>query len=188
MTMISIVIPYYKTQHSEKQLARCIESIKSQTYTNYSIEVCDQGSATENINFGVKHAKGDMIITLGMDDYFTNKNSLQGIVDAFTGVWGVHGVSNNVKPYYTGDIHTGNNKMGGVSSIICRKDAWLPMDETTVWLFDCDWHKQMYIKYGEPCIIEGDFVTIEIGEGQSTNKIDNLTKYKEFMKMSIKYA
>ncbi len=185
--MISIVIPYYKTKDSEEQFSRCVQSIRMQTYQDYEIVVVEEGKAAHNVNEGVKRAKGDIILTIGMDDYFTDKNALQGIVDAFRGVWGAHGVSNNQEPRYTGDVHLGNNKMGGISSIICRKDAWIPMDETMVWLFDCDWHKQMYQKYGEPTIIKGNFITITEGEGQATNSISEKVKLSEMLKMSVKY-
>jgi len=186
--MISIVIPYYKTKESGEQLVRCAESIYSQTYEDHEVILVEEGGAAHNLNEGIKRALGDIILTIGMDDYFTDKNALQGIVDAFRGVWGAHGVSNNQEPRYTGDIHLGNNKMGGISSIICRKDAWIPMDETMVWLFDCDWHKQMYLKYGEPTILNGEFVTITEGEGQATNIISEKVKLSEVLKMQKKYA
>lgn len=184
----SIIIPYYKTKDSEWQYKRCEDSILSQTYSNYEIIKVEKGSATHNINEGVRIAKGNIIITLGMDDYFTDKNALQSIVERFTGIWGAHGVSNNIKPVYTGDIHLGNNKMGGISSMICRKDAWIPLDETLVWLFDCKWYKDMFAKYGEPTIINGDFVTITEGEGQATTSISRDIKLKEVMTLREYYV
>jgi len=186
--MISIIIPYYQTKDSEWQYARCEESIKNQTFKDLEIRGIEMGGAAHNINEGVRGSKGDIILTIGMDDYFTDKNALQSIVERFKGIWGVHGVSNNQEPRYTGDIHLGNNKMGGISSLICQKDAWIPMDETMVWLFDCDWHKQMYQKYGEPMIIPGDFITITEGEGQATNSINEKVKLSEVLKMQKKYA
>jgi len=78
--------------------------------------------------------------------------------------------------------------MGGVSSIICRKDAWLPLDETLVWLFDCKWYKDMFAKYGEPTIINGDLITITEGEGQATNSIGDEIKLKEELLMRKLYV
>ena len=186
--MISIIIPYYEREYSITDLDRCIKSIKEQTHHDYEIIVVQEGGAAHNLNEGVKRANGHIIITVGMDDYFTDKHALKTIVERFIGVWGVHGVSNNQEPRYTGDINLGNNKMGGISSIICRKDTWLPMDETMVWLFDCDWHKDMYQKYGEPTIINGDFIIITEGEGQATNSISEKVKLSEVLKMQKKYA
>jgi len=185
--MISIVIPYYKRELSEEQLARCVESIKSQTFKDYEIVIVEEGKAAHNVNEGVKRSKGEIIKVMCMDDYFTHENALQAIIDAFRGVWLVHGVNNNPNPFYTGDIHLGYNKLGGLSSFACRKDSWIPLSEDLVWLFDCDWHKQMYLKYGEPIIINGDFVTIQEGHSQATNSIDNLTKYREYIEMTRKY-
>lgn len=184
---VSIIIPYYKRELSEEQLARCIESIKSQTFKDYEIVIVEEGKAAYNVNEGVKRAKGEIIKVICMDDYFTHENALQAIVDAFRGIWLVHGVSNNLNPFYSGDIHLGYNKLGGLSCFTCRRDSWIPLNEDLVWLFDCDWHKQMYLKYGKPIILNGDFVTIQVGEGQATNQIDNTVKYREFMQMSRKY-
>ena len=123
-----------------------------------------------------------------MDDYFTDKNALQTLVDNFTGSWLIHGVSNNKNPYITGDVHLGNNKLGGLSCIMFKKEYFIPFDENLVWLFDCDWHKQMIIKYGEPVIINGNFVTIEEGQGQATNSISDDIKRSEVITMQLKYV
>lgn len=44
--MISIIIPVY---NQAKKLAKCLESIKNQTYVNYEVIIVDDGS-TDNIN------------------------------------------------------------------------------------------------------------------------------------------
>lgn len=185
--MISILIPYYKTDKSEAYLARCIASIKEQTFTDYEVVISEKGKASHNTNEGVKQCKGEIIKILCMDDYFTDKNALQTLVDNFTGEWLIHGVSNNKNPYITGDIHLGNNKLGGLSCMMFRKDGFIPFDESLVWLFDCDWYKKMFAKYGEPTIIEGDFVTITEGEGQATSSISKQLKDKEEMIMRKLY-
>lgn len=186
--MISILIPYYKTTQSEEYLARCIASIKEQTFTDYEIVISEKGKASHNTNEGVKQCNGEIIKILCMDDYFTDKNALKTLVDNFKGSWLVHGVSNNQSPYITGDVHLGNNKLGGLSCMMFRKDAFIPFDESLVWLFDCDWHKQMIMKYGEPVIVNGNFVTIEEGQGQATNSISDNIKRGEVITMQLKYV
>jgi glycosyltransferase involved in cell wall biosynthesis len=183
--MISIVIPYYKNEKSEEYLKRCIASIQSQSYKDYEIVISEVvGGASNNTNAGVKKAKVDMVKILCMDDHFTSEHSLQTIVDNFTGEWLVHGVSNNKNPYYTGDILQGNNKLGGLSSIAFKRNCFIPFDESLVWLFDCKWHKQMYDKYGEPKIVNGDIVTIQEGGDQATSKITKEIKLSEIYKLT----
>lgn len=186
--MISIIIPYYKTDKSEFYLARCLKSIREQTFQDYEIVISEGGSASYNVNKGVKEAQGDIIKVLCMDDYFTNNNSLKEIHKAFKGDWLIHGVSNHKTPHYTGDIHLGNNRLGGLSSMVFKKDSYIPLDETLVWLLDCDWHKQMYMQYGLPVLLTGDYVTIQEGEGQATNLISKEIKKKEVLKLQQKYA
>ena len=183
--MISIVIPYYKNERSEEYLKRCLTSIEQQTYKDYEIVVSEVGGgASKNVNAGVGKSNGDIVKILCMDDYFTDSNSLQSIADNFSGEWMVHGVSNNKLPYYTGDILQGNNKLGGLSSIVFKKDCFIPFDESLVWLFDCKWHKQMYDKYGEPKIVNGDIVTIQEGGDQATSKITKEIKLSEIYKLT----
>lgn len=185
--MISIVIPYYKMQNHEFYLNRCLDSIRSQTYQDYEIVISDNGKAAENTNKGIKEANGEYIKILCMDDYFTHKNALKEIVGSLE-TWLINGVSDNLNPYYTGDIHKGNNKLGGLSSIAFKKSLYIPMDESMVWLFDCDWHKQMYTKYGEPSILKGNYVTVEKQIDQATNKIPDNVKLKEVIMMNKKYV
>lgn len=186
--MTSIVIPYYKTNKSDYYLARCIESIKRQTYTDYEIVVSDEGRASQNTNAGVFKATGDIVLVLCMDDYFTYDNALKDIMDNFKGHWLIHGVSNHLNPHYTGDVHLGNNRLGGLSSMVFRRDSFIPFDEDLIWLLDCDWHKKMYQAYGLPVILNGDFVTIEQGDDQATSKMSKEIKLSEFLKMNKRYV
>lgn len=185
--MISIVIPFYKMKNHEFYLNRCLDSIRSQTYQDYEIIIADYGKASHNVNMGVKDAKGEYIKILCMDDYFTHKDSLKEIAKNIK-TWLINGVSNHKEPYYTGDVHKGNNRLGGLSSIACKKDLFMGMDEEMVWLFDCDWHKKMYLKYGNPQILNGDYVTIEEGDTQATNNISDEIKRKEFIIINKRYV
>ena len=103
--MISIVIPVY---NGEKYLAECIESVLSQTYTDYELLIVDDGStdSTQKIammykndhpekitvylkgnggtgsalNLGIERMKGDWFKWLSADDKFESKHSLQDMI------------------------------------------------------------------------------------------------------------
>lgn len=119
---ISIVIPTYEYNgKSDEMLKACLESIKSQTFTDYEIVISDhsqsdvvldyvkswdlpieyfrnevgRGNSSINMNYGIKKSHGEYIKILHMDDWFCNNNALQLMVDAIerepTKKWGGFG-------------------------------------------------------------------------------------------------
>lgn len=96
----SIIIPAY---NAEKTLAPCLESVRTQRYSNYEVIIVDDGSSDETStiaqsffqydmrfryfyqqnkgvsaarNFGIKHARGEFIVFLDSDDQY-DKEYLQ---------------------------------------------------------------------------------------------------------------
>jgi hypothetical protein len=55
----------------------------------------------------------------------------------------------------------------------------LLFDPNLVWLLDCDYYKRLFIKYGQPVILDKVTVTNGIGAHQATNRISVETKLKE---------
>lgn len=187
--MISVIIPYYsKMKNAEGFLKQCVDSIKSQSFTDYEVVINEHGSAGDNINDAVTKAKGDIITILCMDDYFAHNNVLQDIHDRLKGAWLIVGCSNNPNPYYTGDIHQGNNKLGGLSCITVRKDKFIPFDGSLHWLVDCDFYKKMYKLYGAPDILNGANVFITEGDHQCTNMLGEMQKRAEVIELTKRYA
>lgn len=102
--LISIIVPVYNT---EKYLPKCIESILSQTYTNYELilvddgssdrcpGICDEyadkdtrikvihkenGSVSSARNSGLSIAKGMFVMFMDSDDYYAQDHALQKLV------------------------------------------------------------------------------------------------------------
>ncbi len=102
----SIIIPVYNV---ENYLDKCIQSVVSQTYTDFELILIDDGStdssgsicekwlikdkriivihqknagAAAARNIGIKESKGDYIIFLDSDDWWLNNKVLQTIVDS----------------------------------------------------------------------------------------------------------
>lgn len=188
--MISICIPYYPMKNHAFFLKRCIDSIVSQTYTDYEIVITQEGKSAENTNRAIEKARGEFIKILHMDDYFSHDHSLQNIVDSMTEdvIWLATGCSNNLIPHWTGDIHLGNNKIGAPSVITLRKGKHEWFDESMEWLFDCDFYKKMEIKYGQPSLMQGDNVTIQEGDHQATHLLSNEKKQDELFLMRQRYV
>lgn len=188
--LVSICIPYYETGNSKKLLKRAIDSLRQQTYQNWELVITEDGRASENHNSAIKKANGDLIKILHTDDYFSHEQALEDMVDAFgkRTTWLITGCNNNLDPYYSGDIHLGNNKLGAPSVLMFRKGVGVLFDPELVWLFDCDFYKQMYMKYGEPKILKGNYITIGEGDHQATNKITPLQKKNEEFLMRKKYV
>lgn len=190
--MISIAIPYYsKMKNAQIFLDRCLYSIREQTYQDYEIVVTEAGKMAENTNQAIKQCKGDYIKILYMDDYFADKHSLQRIVDAFKAnpkaEWLISGCSTNHKPYWTDNIHLGNNKLGSPSVLTIKNNKPMLFDENLGWLLDCDYYRRMYDLHGHPIILEEDNVIIGVGDHQATNTMGDEVKLQEEKYMKKKY-
>lgn len=185
--MISILVPYHDMDNAEFFLKRNIDSIMSQTYKDYEIVLTKDGKMAENSNIAIKRATGDLIKILYLDDYFAHKDALQDIVGAFKGGWLMTGTDNNPNPYWTDDIHTGNNKLGSPSALTFENDRPLLFDESLTWLLDCDLYKRLYQRYGKPAIIDGINVVIGCGPHQSTHLLSDELKAGEVDYLIKKY-
>ena len=97
--MISVIIPVYNV---EKYIVRCVDSILSQSYTNFELIIVDDESPDHSIsliknkfqderikilhkkngglsdarNFGLDHSKGDYVWFVDSDDYINDKDAL----------------------------------------------------------------------------------------------------------------
>ena len=104
MQLVSIIVPVYNV---EKYIVECLESVINQTYTQWELlliddgstdhsgKICDDYAVIENRikvihkantgvsdtrNIGIDMAKGEFIIFLDADDYWSNLTILQELV------------------------------------------------------------------------------------------------------------
>lgn len=187
---VSIVVPIHKTmKNGPLFLWRAVQSIMDQTYKNYEIVICQEGSMPVNTNAGIMRSHGELIKILYMDDYFAHPDALKDMVIAFEGNWLICGADNNPNPYWTNDIETGNNKLGSPSALMIRNVGNpLLFDEKLSWLLDCDYYKIMKERYGTPVILNGVHVNIGIHDGQMTHILTDAQKAHEFIYLKEKYA
>jgi glycosyltransferase involved in cell wall biosynthesis len=152
--------------------------------------------ASANTNEAIKNASGELIKILHMDDFLANENSLKDILDNFKGGWLVTGCRREQSkwwrkkfhfPSYNERIYLGKNTIGAPSVLIIENNNTLLFDENLKWLFDCDYYKRLYDKYGEPTILNKVNVIIGIGKHQVTNHLTEQIKNNEKKYMQKKY-
>lgn len=180
---ISCIIPYYDMPNGAFFLKRAIDSVMSQTYQNYEIVLTKDGKAAKNTNSAIKRATGDLIKILHQDDYLAHNNALQVIADTFKGHWLASGCSHDdgisiSRPHYPVFSRT-ENTIGAPSVLTIKNGLDIYFNEDLEWIFDLDFYRRLYDKYGEPTILNDINVIIGIHSGQSTNLLSDEIKRKE---------
>jgi glycosyltransferase involved in cell wall biosynthesis len=187
---LSIVLPIHDGMKGGADfLWKNVLALSKQTFQDFEIVITNDGKIAENTNSGIKKAKGEIIKILYLDDTLSHDNVLKEIVDEFEGGadWLITGSDNNLDPYWTEDIATGNNKLGSPSALAFRNEDPLLFDENLSWLLDCDLYHRLYERYGEPMILPGNYITIGIGDHQLTRTLTEEDKLKEYNYMRNKY-
>lgn len=148
------------------------------------------GNPAYNINRGISYCKGDIIKFLFQDDYFYDEDSLSNIVKAFdSGVsWVmseyIHTMDKvnyfrHFKPEYHPRIYL-KNTIGAPSGIAIRNNNPIFFDENVRWVFDCEYYKRLYDKFGMPGYVPYITAVIYLWEGQLSNQfIDFESRRKE---------
>ncbi|OGO93131.1 MAG: hypothetical protein A3F10_05590 [Coxiella sp. RIFCSPHIGHO2_12_FULL_42_15] len=193
---ISIVIPTAECE-GKKFLPRCLNSIKSQNYTNYEIILVEEGKVAHNMNCGIKKATGDIIKILCHDDYLNGSFSLEEIVVAWKGGWLVsacvhdQGDGNLILTHYPGwndHIHRGFNTIGGLSVLAFENKDPLLFTEGLDWVVDVDFYKRAFQRYGLPRFLVTPNVVIGYGSHQATFKLTQEQRTKEMDLMLQTYG
>lgn len=212
MPKISICIPYHNTEGTAGYLARALASIEIQTYKNYEIVLTNEGTFANNHNAAIQKATGEIVQMLQMDDSFAHEHALQSIVDRmypFHGggsgggqwygpdpVWAISACLHNVEgeignphlPQWTDDIWTGNNRLGSVSTLAFRRDKALLFEHPLTWLVDCDLYYRLFLRYGNPTIIEDYNLIIDTRPSRLSSTLSDKLKAEEVDYLTKKYG
>ena len=193
---ISIIIPTAECE-GKKFLPRCLDSIKSQNYTNYEVIVVDEGKVAHNMNCGIKKATGDIIKILCHDDYFNNPMSLEEIASSWKGGWLVSGCVHDqgdgelIVTHYPGwndAIHRGFNTIGGLSVLAFENKDPLLFTEGLDWVVDVDFYKRAFLRYGLPRFLVTENVVIGYGSHQTSFKLTQEQRTNEMNLMLQTYG
>jgi glycosyltransferase involved in cell wall biosynthesis len=159
---------------------------------NYVRNSEQRGSSSHNINNCIKNSKGDYIKPIFQDDYFSNNKALATVFDVIDNnptSWVLQSyhhyhLENGEHfryrtPHYNTDIQSGNNTIGPPSCVVFPNDNNL-FDENLIWYMDIEFYHRMFIKYGEPLVIQQDGIVNTLWGGQVTNtRIDDSVKKRE---------
>ena len=198
---LSITVPYHDTPKTALFLSRLLKSVSEQTFTDYEIVLTKNGGMARNQNTAIQQSKGDIIKIIHMDDYLAHPYVLQEIVDTFDAnpekQWYISASThtrdgqttfNDHMPQWTEDIFTGNNRLGGMSTISLRRDTDMLFEEPLTWMIDCDWYYRMYLKYGLPMLGEKPAVVVDVRDDRMTGTIPDVLKQEEIYYLMKKYG
>lgn len=197
MSKISICCPVYTMgdNRSEKFLVEYFSNLYFQTFKDFEIVISDQSTldnlksivdtfsnvlniqyvkntnekknAANNVNHAVRHAKGDIVKLLYMDDFFVDPFALQKISDAFDNniesKWFISGFThcnearseyfNTKTPWYGNTYVNGDNTTGNPSNYAVRRDCALEMDDSLLWIVDGEYFYRSYYYHGLPIML-----------------------------------
>lgn len=215
---ISICVPVYtmKNGNSERFLIEYFSHLLFQTFKDFEVVVSDQSpegnlksicdmfsrvldikyvenhsdvkNAANNVNNAIRHADGDIIKLLYMDDFFVDFQALQKISDAFdnnSGKWLICGFTHcdvdrthyfdTRTPWYGNKYVNGDNTTGNPSTYAVRKECLLEMDENLLWIVDGEYFYRSYFYHGDPIIIPD--ILVAFREHQDSAFLDS--KFRE---------
>lgn len=215
----SIICPVYnmKNGQCERFLVEYFSHLLYQTFKDFEVIVSDQSAddafldicdtfshvlnithvrndsnintAANNVNTGIRHASGELVKLLYVDDFFVDANALAKIQSHFSTNkdknWLISGfVHSNTdrtsffdarKPRYN-QLHVlGDNTTGNPSNYTVRRNCALEMDENLKWLVDGEYFFRSYYHYGLPIMI--DDILVGFREHGSSAFLDN--SYRE---------
>lgn len=140
------------------------------------------GNPTYNTNKALINASGDLIRILHMDDYLFTEYSIEKTIRPFDNkevAWSctgyVHSTDrvsffNHHIPQMVPDIHI-NNKIGFPSCVTFRREHLELFDENLIYYVDTDFYKRMYMKLGNPFIVNDPTVVCYLHDRQVTNTL-----------------
>lgn len=125
----------------------------------------NKGKAACNINEAMKYASGEIIKILYQDDFFVDVNALKKIHTEFENgaKWVVNGFThsedkktffNTRVPFYSDYVLVGENTIGNPSNFAIISNHRMYMDESLMYVVDCEFYYQVKQKLGLPNIID----------------------------------
>jgi dTDP-4-dehydrorhamnose reductase len=193
-----IVISDHSTDNTIKDIC---DKWKDKLNIIHSFNERGRGVISPNINESMKNCKGEWIKILFQDDFLFDENSLQRQYDYINQIKNLtwfftqfyhsnDGVNfyRHYLPQWNNSVWSGNNTLGCPSGLTLKNNDLIFFDENLNWLMDCDFYQRMFLKYGEPSILNEITVVNRTWGNRLTDTILESQKYNEFLMVSKKYA
>lgn len=159
-----------------------------------------RGIISPNINESMKNCNGKWIKILFQDDFMFDDLSLQkqydyiqkneNLVWFFSQFYHSNDGVNFYRHYYpqwNNTVWSGNNTLGCPSGLTLKNNDLIFFDEKLNWLMDCDFYQRMFLKHGEPSILNEITVVNRTWGNRLTDTISEQQKYDEFLIVKQKY-
>lgn len=160
-----------------------------------------RGVISPNINESMKNCNGKWIKILFQDDFLYDENSLQKQFEFIrqnedmTWFFSQFYHSNDgitfyrhYFPQWNNSVWSGNNTLGCPSGLTLKNNDLIFFDNNLNWLMDCDFYQRMFLKHGEPRILNEITCVNRTWGNRLTDTISEQQKYNEFLMVSKKYA
>lgn len=160
-----------------------------------------RGVISPNINESMKNCNGKWIKILFQDDFLYDENSLQKQFEFIrqnedmTWFFSQFYHSNDgitfyrhYFPQWNNSVWSGNNTLGCPSGLTLKNNNLIFFDNNLNWLMDCDFYQRMFLKHGEPHILNEITCVNRTWGNRLTDTISEQQKYNEFLMVSKKYA
>jgi len=160
----------------------------------------NRGNSPSNTNNSIKHANGEIVKIMFQDDFFINNKSLSIIVKSFDSnevMWVVNGCNhtndginfyNEMTPSWNDNIIFGQNTISSPSVLSFINQNINFFDENLVMLMDCEYYYKLYLKHGEPKIIDEILVCNRMHQHQiSSNYKKNISEEINYIKQKYEW-
>lgn len=200
MAKISICIPIHDSPKSAFFISRLMKSIDQQNYSDYEICFAKAGGMARTHNVAMLRGHGEIIKVMQMDDYFAHPGALGEIERSFdqdpTRAWLISGclhdqdgkVGSPHYPRWSDDIYTGNNTLGGISTLAMRRENLMLFEEPLQWTVDCDLYYRMFLKYHQPILLNTMNVVVDVRTDRLTHTLSDELKRQEINYLIKKYV
>lgn len=168
-------------QSNDDSVLRVCEQHSSLLDISYYKNFYNRGKAACNINKAMQIATGKVIKILYQDDFFVVPDALEKIYNEFENGcnWLVNGFVHTTDkktfynkriPYYNDMIILGENSLGNPSNIsVVNTTDKVYMDESILYVVDCEYYFRLKQIYGSPKIIEETLVCSRIHPVSAVN-------------------
>jgi glycosyltransferase involved in cell wall biosynthesis len=162
-------------------------------YTRYTE---NYGSPSHNWNNGIKHANGDFLHTLCMDERYSNPNAIKNIVKFMKSTnskWvacsqTVEPTNYKFTPKWNNNILKNNTLSGNGAIVITKELKHILFDSQFIWYLDTDYYYRISLEVGPPNIFDEICYIGRIHENQLTSKVcDDTRRNNELQLLKNKY-